>query len=513
MLGAALRLAFLVAIPECYYGSDSPSYFQAAAKVWSASHHIAFDAKRRWLYPLLLFPLPALPVSPARSLPIIQHLLGLATLFGIGWITGHATKHRRVWVPLVTAACAFLPEMLWCEHEAIGEPVMLAAFVLTVAMAAPARRVLAGRGLFWFLLAAAAIPAVKPHGRGLWLGCVLSVALTTYLNKVRWDMKCAGAIALAFLLMLTAGEKRQGAWLLLNSALPLVNLEGGQWQVYREALKPLVMKARADQGQYAWTQKNFKKALGDGDPASIDPVWASLSHRGEEFNKVCSSLALEGIRLHPAAFAELTLAKIGIALRNCDAVDERFVPAAFWRHEQADLADMWPKDRDRTRVELFYGMDQARLGALVESRAKRRGGIAGAMEAFAPWICWMKAVPDLTGGGLSLRPGSLGILAFLSFLICLLPGRFTKTSMLWLPVALYLVTVFAVGDRKGDYIQPVEWVGFVVIAIGMDAVLERLAGMRRGKQSSAEAGAEETGDCPDSSFLTRNGFEGDDANP
>src|SRR5258708_4115775 len=95
ILGATLRIWFLAAIPEGSYGSDSPSYFQAVDRLWN-EHRISFSHKRRWLYPILLTPVPALPFSPAHSIPVLQHLLGLATVFGVGWIVGNLTRLRAL---------------------------------------------------------------------------------------------------------------------------------------------------------------------------------------------------------------------------------------------------------------------------------------------------------------------------------------------------------------------------------------------------------------------------------
>src|SRR5579862_8364927 len=83
IVGALLRLGTLAAIPEAFFGPDSSSYFQATVKLWSHGHHLVFDAKRRWLYPMLCLPLPALPWSPAISVAILQHLLGLLTIAGV----------------------------------------------------------------------------------------------------------------------------------------------------------------------------------------------------------------------------------------------------------------------------------------------------------------------------------------------------------------------------------------------------------------------------------------------
>ena len=49
-----------------------------------------------------------------------------------------------------------------------------------------------------------------------------------------------------------------------------------------------------------------------------------------------------------------------------------------------------------------------------------------------------------------------------------------ELTILWLPLTLYLATVFAVGDRVDRYAQPVEWVGLVLAALALDTLLARI---------------------------------------
>jgi len=468
ILGAVLRLLFLVAIPEAFYGSDSPSYFQAADRLWGERHQIRFIRKRRWLYPMLLMTSPMLPATPARSIPIIQHLLGLATIFGIGWVAGNLTRLRFLWVPSVTVLAALLPQLLWDEHEVISDSVFLAAFVLTAALAMPYGRLLDRKRLFWFLLAAAAVPALKPHGRGIWLGCVLYAVLVTG-NPLKWNFKCWGTILAAVFIFLSSGEKRQGDWLLLDSALPLVDLNAPKWKQYRDALRPLVLRARQESGQYAWDEKDYKKALGDGNPKLIDPVWANLVPRQTEYLEVCRGLAFGAIFAHPFTFAELTIAKIGIAFAHSSKLEEKMNPAAFWKTQESENSGRWL--HDASQLGLFYQMDQPRYEKLVQERQARRNAIVPFLHAFSEKLAWLREYRDSATGNYYLGPGWLGVLAAFGFLVCLLPGRFAATSVLWLPAILYLVTVFAIGNGKGDYVQPVSWVGLVLAAIGLDQAI------------------------------------------
>jgi hypothetical protein len=476
VLGAILRIWFLAAIPEGFYGADSPSYFQAVDRLWN-EHRLSFSDRRRWLYPILLCPLPALPFSPARVVPLAQHLLGLVTLFGIGWIVGNMTRLRVLWVPVVTLFAALLPQTLWDEHEVISESLFLALFVLTVALAAPPGSLRNKRRLFWFLLAAAGVAATKPHGRAIWLGSVVAAGLLTG-NPFRWDRRCWGALAAAALVILTTGEKRQGSWLLLNSALPLVDLDAPKMKVYRDALRPAVLRSRADLDQYAWLQKDYKKPLEDKDPTQIGPVWAALTLREKEFNSVAKSFARGAILAHPFLFAKLTLTKIAIAFAHSHDLEENFDPPDFWRNQQIEYDQQSAKYAPQLR--LYFGMDKPAYENLAASGRLRANSITPVVRAFAKNIPWAEEHKDPATGKYWLSIGWLGVVAIPAFLCCLGPAHFRRTSLLWLPAIIYIGVVYSIGDRKGEYLQPVEWAGLVLIAIGLDVAIH--AGYSLGKR-------------------------------
>jgi len=468
LIGTCLRVTFLSSIPEGFYGADSGSYFQPTVDLWTKSR-ISFQEKRRWLYQFFLLPLPAMPVSPARTVPILQHLAGLATIFGIGWVVGNLTRLRELWVPAVTILAAVWPKMLWSEHEVIAEALLLGAFVLTAALGSPPGALMNRRRLFWYLIAAAMVVAFKPHGRGIWLGCILAAALITR-NPLRWDWKCWAAIAGGVVIILTSGSTRQGNWLMLNSTLPLVNLEAPKWKEYREALKPVVLKTRGELDQYAWTQGEYKKPLISSDPAKIGPVWAELTG-DDKFSQVCGDLAKGGILEHPVTFTQFMFTKIGISFAT-GAHTHRFAPKAFWEKQGEINRENWQRSRSDPKV--FYRMDQAGTEQLANERKARKNWLEPFTEFIQRKFVFVYDNEDPLTHKHWLSPGWMGLLAFFGLLVCLMPRRFTATSILWLPAILCLVTVFAIGDRHAQYVQPVEWVLMVWMAIGLDVILMAL---------------------------------------
>jgi hypothetical protein len=410
-------------------------------------------------------------------IPVVQHLLGIATIFGIGWIVGNLTRLPALWVPIVTLFAAVLPQTLWDEHEVISEPLFLPLFVLTAALAAPPGALRDRKRLFWFLLAAAAVAATKPHGRGIWLGSVVAAVLLAG-NPLRWDKRCSAAIAVALLAILTSGEKRQGSWLLLNSALPLVDLDAPKWKEYRDALRPAVLRARNELDQYAWKQKEYKKPLEDKDPTQISPVWAGLTLREQEFNDVAKNFARGAILKHPFLFTKLTLTKIAIAFAHCNDVEENMDPPDFWKNQQIENDKQWVGYAPQLR--LYYGMDQPQYENMVEKRQVLRNPAAPIVRACASHITWLQEHRDPATNKYWLSLGWLGILAIPGFLACLAPSHFRATAILWLPAALYIGSVYAIGDRKGEYLQPVEWAGLVLIAIGLDVAIHAGYSLLRG---------------------------------
>ena len=105
ILGTALRASFLAVIPEIYYQTDTYSYFLTAWKLWT-NGDFYLNPKRLFLYPILLAFAPLLPGSVAVGVAVIQHILGLAIIVGIGWIVAQMTRLPGLWVPLATVVAA-----------------------------------------------------------------------------------------------------------------------------------------------------------------------------------------------------------------------------------------------------------------------------------------------------------------------------------------------------------------------------------------------------------------------
>ena len=468
LIGAALRISMLAALPEGYYGPDSNSYFSTAKRFWN-EHKWSVGEKRRWVYPVLLAALPPLPGTPSRLVPVMQHAAGLASLLGIGWIVGHVTRRRSLWIPVVTTLVAVWPMMLWYEQEVQAEALFASAYIVVVAALFPIARLREGRRLMWFLLAAALVVALKPHGRGLWIGCMGAAVLIAGVPW-RWKWRDLAAAALGVLVIVTSGSSKQGNWLLLSSVLPLVPTGGAKWPEERAELKPVIEEARAQLAIYPWRQGLYKKrVMPDRPGAGASEKWAALTKDKPRFVRVCGDFAKEAIRAQPFEVARLSLLKCGLAFARNDA-HSRLSPAGFWKEQLATNDERWidnPKE-----LELFYGFDKTHYDAVSAEGAGNVFKWRGFLNDFAHALSFARDGHEIADDRYDVRPTWLGFLALAGLLVAM--WRWRELTILWLPLTLYLATVFAVGDRVDRYAQPVEWVGLVLAALALDTLLARI---------------------------------------
>ena len=113
---------------------------------------------------------------------------------------------------------------------------------------------------------------------------------------------------------------------------------------------------------------------------------------------------------------------------------------------------------------------------------------------------WTKYRPGATGEDPNINLALLGWLLALGLVACLAPRYFVCRALLWFPVAIYLFAIFGIGDAVRRYMHPVEWVGLVIIAIGLDSVAallaDRIARMRH--RVGAREGGSTSADLPTS---------------
>ena len=468
IVGAVLRISLLNAIPEAFYGADSNSYFETARSVL-LENKFTYGPKRRYIYPIVLIAAPAVPFcNTVQIVAVVQAAAGWVMLIGIGWVTGNLVRRPAIWVPLVTAFCACWPRIMIYEHEMLGECMMLCTFVATAAIAAPPGGLATNRRLGWYLVLAVIIIAVKPAGRPIWGGLFLAAMLITG-NPLKWPKKFYLTAVAAIAITLTSGGDGQGPGLLLSSTLPFIKTEGEPYAKERAMIKPYIEEARADLPNFAFNQKNYKKILYDPRPtAKLGPEYAAFVADKKRYSKVAMGLGLPAILSHPFQYTKLVGMKV-LAAASARHHDQRLVPKTFWSDQEDSSEGRW--DKRPEEMKLLYEMDEAGYRALVEERSKRTVWY----EAYMPivkQVNWVKAEEGEDGAKPTIEVKWLGWLALLGLLGSMVPGRFARTSILWLPLLVYLPIVYAVGDRVSRYLHTVDWLVFVMIGIGLDVVLD-----------------------------------------
>ena len=112
---------------------------------------------------------------------------------------------------------------------------------------------------------------------------------------------------------------------------------------------------------------------------------------------------------------------------------------------------------------------------LVEVRRTETTWLTSALDKLSDLLNWTKYRPGAPGEDPNIGLAPLGWLLALGLVACLAPRYFVCRALLWFPVAIYLFAIFGVGDAVRRYMHPVEWVGLVIIAIGLDSVAALLA--------------------------------------
>jgi hypothetical protein len=194
--------------------------------------------------------------------------------------------------------------------------------------------------------------------------------------------------------------------------------------------------------------------------------WVELTKNRKLYRKVASRLAFEAVLAHPLEYAQLVLRKIARAAYGMS--QGKVAPAAFWAAQESANADRI--NRPRNQLELVYGMKTDAYLRLVEERHQRTTWLAPAMEELSRVLNWTDYRGGAPGEDPEINLTVLGWLLALGLIACLSPRYFICRALLWLPVAFYLFAIFGVGDAVRRYLQPVDWVGIVLIALGLDTI-------------------------------------------
>jgi hypothetical protein len=466
----------MVSIPEAAYGSDSNSYFDSTVVLWH-NHTVSMPEKRRWIYPILMWASPLVPVlSPAQTTALVQHATALPALVALGWIAAHLTRFWRVAVPLVTLLAAMQPRPLWYEHEMIADATMMHVWIITAALAFP-REGLNGRRLLWFLAGCALIVALKPHGRPLWLGLMLAAVVTAGFPW-RWSRGAWAWVGVALVLILTSGSSRQGKWLLMSSVFPLVDTQGEKWKQYRDALAPFIEKEKPEWMVYPSRQSPYKKALGqkqaDAERAMFGPVWSKLVRNRPLYNQVLGDLTKETVLRHPFKVTYLMGKKLAIALTR-PGNKEDFEPAVYWEGQEEINRGRWADTP--YEMELLYRVTEAEWPAFVAERRSRVNRLPTALMGMVDEVRVLRLEhkPKTEEAAMPIRLTVFGWLALAGVAGLCTPRRWKSGLFLLLPMVIYLMLVYGIGDIIPRYLVAVDWMILLLMVLGADTLARMFA--------------------------------------
>jgi hypothetical protein len=139
----------------------------------------------------------------------------------------------------------------------------------------------------------------------------------------------------------------------------------------------------------------------------------------------------------------------------------------------------------------MYESDEAAYLALAAERSTRTLWFSPYLEPFTEFFSWTREVKGERNSTPIRWPG---VLLFFGLLTCFLPGRWKATAVLWIPFLLYIGIVFSIGDGVSRYLQVIEWVAILFIALGLDFVISLLVApfRRRGVDAGAVSGEQAT---------------------
>jgi hypothetical protein len=142
------------------------------------------------------------------------------------------------------------------------------------------------------------------------------------------------------------------------------------------------------------------------------------------------------------------------------------VPRYFWKSQLDDNKERWERHPDI--MKLLYEMDEPAYQALAAERAQHKEWYEDDVYHFTRTFVWMRSE---RAAKRTLHPAWFGVFALFGFLTCLRPSRWRETAPLWLSLVLFLVIIFGIGDAVTRYLQPIEWLGLIFIALGLDWLL------------------------------------------
>ena len=502
LIGALLRLMLLSYLPYAYWGSDSKSYFSFAHMLLGEGY-VSLDEKRRYLYPIFMVPVTALPGAPLKWLAWIQHALGLCSVLPLAYVVRKTMRLWKWWIIPVTAIYAAMPLFLWYEHELLGEVLFFSALAWTfagwVAWVSEKDTARARRLFWWFFIPLAVFLLTKPSGRFAVPGIVCGLAAIRAWRVLDWRRWTALAVLAA--VTLTVGSKKQGAWLLYVASFPLTQFDSPKHADYKAELRPYAEPYLRDLDTYYFHDERAPKGqavpfdfLDSPGEENAPPLWAALDKDPAKKRALYMDLAIEGIKARPLAFVYLGAQRLIASANLSEFKQERFTSSYYPKK----LEGLYEESRKlltagkKTSIPMAFGLPKnGPLPPFADFQQRLTpSSDCGAERAINHWVGTFHAVSDVVSMPRAVkgadpsersitraRPTLLGCWLLASLELAFLRWR---TMGVWVLVALgYLAGVFLVSLVNGRYFAP-AWIIFLpMFFLPLDLALSALVRNRK----------------------------------
>ena len=482
LAGLFVRGLLLSYLPYANWNADSRSYYSFAHQLTQHGYVSLYD-KRRYLYPIFLWPVSLLPGAPMRWLLWIQHGLGLISLVPLAYLVRRTLGCWKLWIVPVTVIYAVTPAVLWFERELLAETLFFDFFIWMLAgWAAWMGEERAGRArrLFWWFYAALCLfMLTKPAGRFFWPGLAIALVLTgawRRLGRYAW-----GALAALLALMLTMGSPTQSAWFVYVSCFPLTKLESPLHAEYKAEIRDKVEDYRSRLEEYYEDNGWAFDFLRDPSTDPKRPAWAKL-HRDEKLMRaVYKDLAKEAIRSEPLLYARMGVERLLASVNPDNFNAGRFSAEYYPKHFEHFYDEA--QEGEKTPVRALFALPKT--GPL-PSWAEFRPLLGPATEpAAARWMIAFSRVFDTALGFLKIpervndlpppmlpaRPTLLGWWLLAGVALAFTP-RYRRTLGVWtLATSGYLAAVFLATIMNARYFDVAWPLMVVLLALPADFML------------------------------------------
>jgi hypothetical protein len=469
LAGAALRLAILSYLPFATVRPDSDSYLSFAYR-FLLDGDMSLNEKRRYVYPIALLPLSALPGSPLRWIAWAQHALGLLSVLPLAYAIRGITSAWRVWVVPVTVFWALLPMGAWYEHEAIADAPFAA--LLVFAIAGWIRWVHSGRSAaaWWgFFVPFALCVLTKPAGKFLWPALAVAFVAARGWRGFRWPhwATLVGTLTLSAI----QGDPFMASRHLCMTAFPYLRLDTPAHAALKGEIRPMVEPLREglpvyymeDDGPFQFLGKGGRRAEGY-------PEWQALIRDEPRATRVFRELGREAVLARPDLFLYVAAQRVLGSANPSYFAEELFRPEYTVREMRASFAYAERDPAKAARVIPFLFGDPPGDGVPDLDALERRmapspdAPVAASLQRFAAGF---HRSADLlsgqrTAGGQSqpmsrlLPPTALGWSILAGATLSLLLRRYRRTIGVWVAVAAcYLFGVYAIASAYPRFFLPV----------------------------------------------------------